>query len=83
MECANVDLCECVSDNLAGRFCLAGRVVPSGSARAARASGAVIFEFAPLTPLHLGPLLPGHRLQRFLEKVQTRDGGVAQMTLAA
>ena len=51
MECTDKDLCECVSDNLAGRFCLAGRVVPSGSARAARASGAVIFEFAPLTPL--------------------------------
>ena len=45
------DLCERLSDDLAGRFVLAGRVVPSGSARAARASGAVIFEFAPLTPL--------------------------------
>ena len=46
------DLCERLSDDLAGRFfLLAGRVVPSGSARAARASGAVIFEFAPLTPL--------------------------------
>ena len=44
------DLCERLSDDLAGRFVLAGRLVPSGSLTWHSGFGAVILTFAPLAP---------------------------------